>query len=268
MRCLTVGIAQLGSTQDKCKNLEKVHRLVSQVKHADVVILPEYTMFYRKDMFSNIKILREVSETLDGYFVRKLAELCREYNIYIICGVVELSKNNLYNTIVVLNNRGDVVSVYRKTHLFDAYGYRESRTFAAGYRETEVFTVRNTKFGIAVCFELRFPEIFRVAALKGCEIVVVPAAWYRGDLKEEILHILARARAHENGIYVIVSNQYSEDFCGRSCVVDPFGTVLVDLSVGEKYMEVEIDVDRVYEARRIVPVLDLRKKFLYTKLLL
>jgi len=92
---------------------------------------------------------------------------------------------------------------------------------------------------------------------------VVPSAWFKGPLKEETLSFLARARAHENTIYVAVAVQYGDEYTGRSLVVDPWGTQILDLGVGEKYYELDLDIDLVSEVRRKLPVLQLRRTDLY-----
>ncbi len=267
-RPLHIGIAQLGATSNKERNFEKISTLLENVRDAEIVVLPEYTMFYSDSMFSNVVAVRKVAEPLDGQFVSKLSALAREYSVHILCGVLELREGQVYNTIVVLDEHGNLTTCYRKCHLFDAYGYEESRTFSSGFSEPPIFKIRDTVCSIAICFELRFPELFRVAALKGAEVMFVPAAWFRGDLKEDILQVLARARAHENGMFLVVCNQYSSRFCGRSCVVDPWGVVMLDLGHQERYVEIEIDAEEVVKARQMIPVLKLRRPLLYTKLLL
>lgn len=266
-RFLNVGVCQFGATPDKEKNLCKIRKFIENARTAEVVVFPEYSMFYSSNMFRDVTLLRKVAEPLDGKFVLQLSTLAREYSTHIVCGLIEQEKGNIYNTVVVISDRGELVTFYRKSHLFDAYGYQESKVFSSGFCEPTVFNIGSARCSVVVCFELRFPELFRVAALKGSEIMFVPAAWFRGDLKEDLLHVLARARAHENGMFVIVCNQYSESFCGRSCIVDPWGVVLLDLGAGEKYVEIRIDVDEVAKARETVPVLRLRRKLLYTKII-
>ena len=123
--------------------------------------------------------------------------------------------------------------------------------------------VAGARVAVAVCFDLRFPELFRLYALAGAEVVAVPAAWYRGPLKEEMLHVLAKARAVENTVYVAVANQYSDRFTGRSVAADPMGVALVDLGVGERYAEVPLDLDYLEEVRRQIPLLGLRREDVY-----
>jgi predicted amidohydrolase len=116
-----------------------------------------------------------------------------------------------------------------------------------------------------VCFELRFPEVFRIHGARGAELVIVPAAWYRGDGKEEALRVLAQARAHENGYYVAVSAHYGSRFTGRSIVVNPLGLVEVDAGWGDRYVEHQLDKSMVEEARRLYPLLELRRTDLYSR---
>ncbi|MCC6032873.1 MAG: nitrilase, partial [Desulfurococcaceae archaeon] len=123
--------------------------------------------------------------------------------------------------------------------------------------------IGKAKIAVAICFDIRFPELFRIYSLNGAELVVIPSAWFKGPLKEETLSFLARARAHENTIYVAVAVQYGDEYTGRSLVVDPWGTQILDLGVGEKYYELDVDIDLVSEVRKKLPVLQLRRTDLY-----
>ncbi|MFN7105878.1 MAG: nitrilase-related carbon-nitrogen hydrolase, partial [Pyrobaculum sp.] len=199
--------------------------------------------------------------------VERLAAIAKTTGGHVAGAFLERgSRPRVYNTTVLVDSSGSVVGTYRKTHLFDAYSYRESDFVEAGGELSGVYVVRGVRVGFAVCFELRFPEVFRELALGGAELVAVPAAWYAGPLKEETLQLLARARAVENGMYVAVAALWGQRFTGRSMVVDPYGVVLAELGTGERYREVEIDPALVEEARRVVPTLRLRRPQLYKRL--
>ncbi len=260
MRVLKLGILQFGAVRNKEENLLKIKSLIKSPS-SDLILLPEYSM-------SNItgcspKDLAGIAEPLDGPFVRGLAEIAREYSTYVVAGVFEKVGVSVFNTAVVLSPNGDLVGKYRKVHLFDAYSYRESDYFMPGDEPSPIIDVGKAKVAIAICFDVRFPELFRMYALSGAELVAVPSAWFRGPLKEETLAFLARARAHENTMYLALSVQYSKDFTGRSMVIDPLGVVIADLGIGEKYAEVPIDLDYISEARKILPVLKLRREDIY-----
>jgi len=206
-----------------------------------------------------------LSEGLDGPFLQELSRFAEEFSTYVLAPILERSEKppKVYNTSVLLSPSGAVVTTYRKLHLMDALGVRESTYVVPGDRPSPVVEVAGARVAIAVCFDLRFPELFRLYALAGAELVAVPAAWYRGPLKEEVLHALARARAIENTVYVAVANQYSDRFTGRSAAVDPLGVVAVDLGIGERYAEVSLDLNYLEEVRRQLPLLSLRREDVY-----
>ncbi|MEM1932079.1 MAG: carbon-nitrogen hydrolase family protein [Pyrobaculum sp.] len=254
---------RLGIVQITPGQLDKVLRLVRN-SSPDLLLLPEYTLFDPTGLKPEEIWQRAIS--LEE-FVGDISKIAKKTGSYVAGGFLERGdKPKVYNTTTLVSPDGDLVGIYRKTHLFDAYGYRESDFVTSGEKLSDVYDIRGTKIAFSVCFELRFPEIFRELALKGAHLVAVPAAWYSGPLKEETLHILSRARAIENGIYVAVSALYGPRFTGRSIVVNPMGVVELDLGVGERYGEASIDLTLLEEARRAVPSLHLRKPQLYEKI--
>lgn len=261
-RSLRVGILQFGSSREKARNLEKVFSLLRKVE-ADVVVLPEYSMFPMEGRAPSE--VYEDSEGLDGPWVAEFGRFARENSTYVLVTLLErASYPKVYNTAALVSPEGRVATAYRKIHLFDALGARESDYVVPGSSPSEVVEIRGVRVAIAICFDLRFPELFRYYALRGAEVVLVPSAWYSGPLKEEALEVLSRARASENVYYLVVADQYGPRFVGRSMVVDPLGVVALDLGVGEKYYEYEIDAGYVHEVRRSLPLLDLRREDVYT----
>ncbi len=254
---------QFGSSGDKVRNLERMLSLMKKVE-ADLVVLPEYSMFPIEDQSPGE--VYEGSEGLDGPWVAEFKRFARENSSHVLVTLLErASYPRVYNAAALVSPEEEVVSVYRKVHLFDALGFRESDYVVPGASPSDIVEVAGVRVAVAICFDLRFPELFRHYALRGAEVVLVPSAWYSGPLKEETLAFLSRARASENVYYLVVADQYGPRFVGRSMVVDPLGTVVLDLGVGEKYLEYEIDVDRVYEARRTLPLLSLRREDLYAR---
>lgn len=263
-RDLTLGILQFNASKDKHLNIERIAKLL-KITSADLVILPEYSM-------ANITGLEppkvyEVAESIDGNYVKKLSRIAIESSVYMVLTLFEKSNKfpKVYNTAVLISPNGDIKGVYRKIHLFDAYGYRESNYMEPGSSPSPVIDIGKAKIALSICFDIRFPELYRIYALSDAELIAIPSAWYRGPLKEETLSFLARSRAHENTIYIAIANQYSQDFTGRSMVIDPLGTIILDLGIGEKYVEYTIDVDYIYEVRKMLPVLELRKPHIYNK---
>ncbi|WP_457576960.1 carbon-nitrogen hydrolase family protein [Desulfomarina sp.] len=200
----------------------------------------------------------EIAEPSDGPFVSGLAELAEQYDIAIVCGVwqkIEDEKKRAANSVVVLGRDGGLRAEYRKIHLFDALNVNESEQMVAGSLPPPLFTCDGIRFGLAICYDLRFPELFRHLALQGAEAVVVPAAWYGGVLKEDHWLTLLRSRAIENTLYLAGVNQCSAPFCGRSTVFDPFGVMLAGAGETEALVSVNIDKERLEDIRARLPAL-------------
>ncbi len=262
---LIIGILQIEATNDKNINIERAYKLIRQYGkvEANVIVFPEYFMSPINTLTP--QELYSIAEQVDGEFSRKLVNIAREYNANLIVPIFERSKiyPKVYNTIILIQPNENVRVVYRKIHLFDAYGYRESDYMLKGDKLSEIIELNNTKIAFSVCFDIRFPELYRIYALKGVEVVISPSAWFKGPLKEETIRFLAQARAHENTIYLVIANQTGKMFTGRSFIVDPLGVILLDLGIDEKYYEYTIDVDYIQKVRRILPVLNLRRTDLY-----
>ncbi|ABO07640.1 carbon-nitrogen hydrolase family protein [Pyrobaculum calidifontis] len=253
-----LGIAQIGPGA-----VDTVAKMAAG-SEPDLILLPEYSNFDPTGLPPE-----EVYQRADELqtFADKLARIAAEAGAYVAGAFLERGpKPKVYNTTLLVDPSGKVRGLYRKTHLFDAYEYRESAFVEPGGELSPVYEVKGARVAFAVCFELRFPEVFRELALASAQIALVPAAWYAGPLKEETLHVLARARAIENGMYVAVAALYGQRFTGRSLVVNPFGVVEAELGVGERYRVVELDLSLVEKARETVPTLRLRRPQLYKRL--
>ncbi len=257
---LRLGILQLEGVASKEKNLLKIRGLLSRAS-AELIILPEYSMAPLPHI--NKEELAKVAEPLDGPFVRELSSIAKEKGASIIAGIYEKADNGVYNTAVIISSNGELVASYRKVHLYDAYGARESDYFLKGGEPPPVVSIEGWRVSVAICFDIRFPELFRTAAIRGTELFAVPAAWFRGDGKEEILHALARVRAHENVAWLALAVQYGAQFTGRSALIHPMGYVALDLGYGEKYVETEISKKELGKAREILPLLRLRRPETY-----
>ncbi len=257
---LRIGILQLEGAATKEENISKIRKLLTGSR-ADLIVLPEYSMaplpLLNKDE------LARVAEPVDGSFVKELASIARDKGASIIAGIYEKVGDGVYNTAVIISSDGELVASYRKVHLYDAYGARESDYFLKGGEPPPVMEIKGWRVSVAICFDLRFPELFRTAALRGTELFAVPAAWFRGDGKEEILHVLARVRAHENVAWLALAVQYGSHFTGRSALIHPMGYVALDLGYGEKYVEAEISKEELGKAREILPLMKLRRPETY-----
>jgi predicted amidohydrolase len=155
--------------------------------------------------------------------------------------------------------RGSATADYRKIHLYDSFGYQESRVLAAGAIEPVVLELGGFTVGIMTCYDLRFPELARRLVDEGAEVIVVPAAWVAGPRKVDHWTTLLRARAIENTVYVVGVGQPGPRYSGHSMVVGPLGDVLVEAGEGPAVLHAELDPAEVVSARRTNPSLANRR---------
>lgn len=239
---------------------------IAAQRGAKLVMFPEIYMAWMAANEMEAERARSLSQPLDGSFVRGLAQAARTSGIWVVSGMLETAEqtaDKCYNTTVVINERGELVTYYRKTHLFDAFGYEESSTFARG---DKLFTPLETPFGrmgLFVCYELRFPEVARYQAERGIDFFVMPSAWVNGSMKEVHWRHLVMARAIENTAYMITCDQVGNQYMGRSLLVDPMGVVLAEGPEGEGILYADVDLSRVKEVRGKVPSVSHRRAELY-----
>jgi len=239
-------------TESKKENLQRVITTIKESEVSDLLVFPEYSMGYPREGLSRA-YLKNIAEPLSGEFVSRVVQLSEEKQAQIVLPIFEQFNGDVFNTAVIIN-RGKIIGRYRKIHLFDALGYRESDFFRAGSNPL-LFRVRDLVFGVIICYDLRFPELTKSEAMSGARVLIAPSAWFRGPLKEEQWQTLLIARAHENTSYVIGVGNANEAFVGRSMVVDPMGVKVFDLGTGDRTGYYEIDDSRVTEAREKLPVL-------------
>ena len=148
-------------------------------------------------------------------------------------------------------------------HLYDAFGFKESLKFNRGDEIPKLVTTTIGKIGLMICYDIRFPELSRILTVNGSDIIVIPSGWVHGIMKEEHWITMLKARAIENGVYVIAPNQVGNIFCGRSMIVDPLGSILTDLGDKTGIEIVEIQRERLDEVRKTLPLLKNRRTDIY-----
>lgn len=264
---MLVAAAQLYVSPYAGENLAKGCEAVVQAasRGAGLLVFPELFMAWEPNT-KDPAAIRALAQPLDGTFVRGLAQAARAAGVWVMSGMVEEPVDPEYrahNTTVVLNDRGELVAAYRKTHVFDAFGYEESRTIAPGDRLFQPIETPVGQMGLLVCYELRFPEVARHQVQRGADVLVVPSAWVAGPMKELHWRTLVLARAIENTVYVIAAGQVGNQFLGRSLIVDPMGVVLAEGSEGEGVIYADVDLSRVRAVRDKVPSLQHRRANLY-----
>jgi deaminated glutathione amidase len=164
---------------------------------------------------------------------------------------------------VIISQSGAITSVYRKLHLYNALGFKESTKLIPGKSIVKPAKTSAGSVGLLICYDLRFPELSRLLTIKGADALVVPSAWVAGEMKEEHWQTMIKARAIENGSYVIAPDQVGNIYCGMSMVVDPFGVVLLDMGQREGVEMVDIDRARIQQVRRSLPLLKNRRTDIY-----
>ena len=255
---MIVGILQAEYGVDPLENLKITGEIIDNgYSSADVVVLPEYSM---ADILSlkPEQVYGLAEELEDSDYLSKLSDIALKYSAIIVAHFIEKTDTPPLSrsTTVLVYPSGKLEPVYRKIHLFDAYGYRESDYFVPGDNPSPIVDLAGVRTGFAICYDMRFPELFRAYALSGAEAVVVQAGWVRGPLKEEILDHILVSRAHENTMYVILSSHCGEKYVGRSGVFSPYGYRIYDLGPKPGYAEIGIDKEKVYDARKLIPVLE------------
>ncbi|POM27641.1 2-oxoglutaramate amidase [Actinomadura rubteroloni] len=256
-----IAVAQFEPGMDKDANRDRVADLVASAaaRDARVVVLPEYSMFTAPRMDERFVTS---AEPLDGPFVAAVAASARKHGVHVVAGFAERTGDpeRASNTLVAVAPDGDVAASYRKTHLFDAFGYRESDFLVPGpLADPELFTVDDLTFGLQTCYDVRFPEVTRRIVDAGADVLALPAEWVPGPLKEDHWRTLVRARAIENTIYVAAADQCGRAGAGNSMIVDPMGIVVASLGEAPGVAVGEIERERVASVRGVNPALELRR---------
>ena len=258
---MRTALCQIAVTRDPKTNLERAREALAAAAAggADLAVFPEATL---------VRFGRDVTgaaEPLDGPFVTGLAEAAREHGVAVLAGVFEPSGDGrVYNTAVALGPDGALAGAYRKIHLFDSFGARESELVSPGDTPV-VVELAGLRLGLITCYDVRFPELARRLVDLGAEAFAVIAAWGTGPMKEDHWVTLVRARAIENTMWTIAVGQapapeFRDGFgVGRSMLVDPMGVVRTDLGPDATVRVAELDPDVTERVRATLPCLEHRR---------
>src|SRR5579859_7656465 len=265
---MRVALCQLPVSPDPGINLGRVREALADAagRGADLAVFPEATLArFGTD-------LRGIAEPLDGPFGAGLAEAARATGVALVAGVFEPAPGGrVYNTAVAYDAAGTRVAAYRKIHLFDALGERESAVVAAG-SEAVVADLAGIRVGFMTCYDVRFPELARALAVRGADLIVIPAAWAAGLFKEEHWVTLVRARAIENTVWVAAAGQVPDQSApptraptgiGRSMMTDPMGTVRADLGPFPGVAVADLDTALTKQVRATLPCLEHRREDIF-----
>lgn len=263
-----LAVCQMKVIDDKNSNITKALNMiqVSAQNKSDIVILPE--------MFNcpyDIEKFREYAEEKsDSKTLKTISKVSEEFNIYIIAGSIpELEDGNLYNSSFIFKN-GEIIGCHRKIHLFDIdipkITFKESKVLREGNQITVVDT-EFCKIGIAICYDMRFPELLRLMALRGAKLIAIPGA-FNMITGPEHWGTLIRARAIDNQIYMAAASparneELSYVAYGNSMIADPWGEVLARASKKEEIIYADIELARILEVRDKLPLLRNRREDIY-----
>jgi predicted amidohydrolase len=266
---LRVAAVQLNSTGDKARNLATAERLVREAAAdgARFVALPE-----KWNLLAGGEELAAGAEPLNGPSLSAARGWARELGIHLLAGSIsERGAGKAFNTSVLIGPDGGDLAVYRKIHMFDVdaggVSYRESEHEQAG-GEIVTGQLGDLVLGMSICYDLRFPELFRILALRGARILAVPSAFTAATGRDH-WEVLLRARAIENQVFVVAPNQVGEapphhDSFGHSAIVDPWGVVLASAPIGVGFVAADLDLAAQDAIRTSLPSLANRRPGAYS----
>jgi predicted amidohydrolase len=249
---------QLAATTDVGENLAAMDALLRPARDCQLVVLPEATMH---DFGAPDLPLGPAAQPLDGPFVAALTGHARRLGATVVAGMFEQSAdpNRPFNTLVAAAPDGDLAATYRKVHLYDSFGYRESERLSSGPIEAVTLKVGDLVVGLMTCYDLRFPEHARMLVDAGADVLAVPAAWVRGPRKEDHWETLLRARAIENTVYAVGAGQTGKMYVGSSMIVDPMGVAVARMGDETGVIAAELSLERIREIRERNPSLANRR---------
>ncbi|WP_427339661.1 carbon-nitrogen hydrolase family protein [Caloranaerobacter sp. DY30410] len=271
MEKFKLGLCQLLVSEDKKENIKNAKEMINKAADmgAELVVLPE--MF--NCPYNNSYFPKYAENYQNGETIKMLSEVSKERGIYLIGGSIpeKDDKGNVYNTSFVFDKKGNIIGKHRKMHLFDidvegGISFRESDVLSRGDSLTIVDTEYG-KIGVAICYDIRFPELFRLMALKGVKVIIVPAAFNMttGPAHWELLF---RVRALDNQVYMAAAAPARDEGSsyvsyGNSIITDPWGSIVGKLDEKEGILIKEIDLKRVDKIREQLPILKHLRKDLY-----
>jgi predicted amidohydrolase len=258
---VAIAVAQFAPLDDAVDNLATIRSLCEAAvgRGAKLVVFPEYASYFSPTLGQGFV---DAAEPIDGPFIQGVRALATELDVHLVVGLVERIDEpaRFSNTLVAVSPRGDILATYRKLHLYDAFGEKESTWVKPGDIEPpELFRFDDFTVGLQTCYDLRFPEVTRRLVDAGADLVLVPSEWVRGPLKEHHWRTLITARALENTIYVAAADHSIPIGVGNSMIVDPMGVVLASSGESIDVAVATISPHRVAGARRVNPALQLRR---------
>ncbi|MCT4564217.1 MAG: carbon-nitrogen hydrolase family protein [Maledivibacter sp.] len=264
-----IAVCQLDVLQKKEDNLGKAKEMIKEASHngSDLVVLPEmFNCPYGNSSFPRF------AEEFPGETTSFLSKLAQDERVYIVGGSIpEKEGDNIFNTSYIFDRKGNVIGKHRKIHLFDIdieddISFKESDTLGYG-NDITVFDTEFCKIGVAICYDMRFPELMRLMTLRGAEIIIIPAA-FNMTTGPAHWHALSKIRAIDNQVYFVAASparnlDSSYVAFGHSLIADPWGDVIAEADEKERIIYANIDLSRVKKIRNQLPLLKHRRVDLY-----
>lgn len=256
-----IAVAQFVPGDDTEANLAEITRLAELAadRGAGLVVFPEYSSYFTPKAGADWV---DAAQSVGGPFTEALAALADRLGVHLVAGMIERveGESRVANTVVAVAPYEGVVARYRKLHLYDAFGQRESEWVAPGeIAPPELFTAGGLTFGLQTCYDARFPEVTRRVVDAGADVVCMPAEWVRGPLKEAHWRVLTTARALENTIYIAAADHAPPVGAGNSMIVDPMGVELATIGEVTDVAIAWVSRERIDAVRRVNPALALRR---------
>ena len=258
---LGVAIAQFAPGRDAVENLDRITGLATLAasRGAQLIVFPEYSSYFADPMDGSFA---RNAQDLDGRFVEGLRALAGRLKVTVVAGMIEgvEQSGKFSNTIVAVDGDG-VIASYRKLHLYDAFGQLESDWVVPGDAADapDIFEVNGFRVGMQTCYDIRFPEVTRRLVDAGADLVLVPAEWVRGPLKEHHWRTLVTARAIENTVYVAAADHAPPIGVGNSLIVGPMGVHMAEIGEATDVAVAWISTERLAQVRVKNPALALRR---------
>jgi predicted amidohydrolase len=254
---MKVALGQFAVAREWPVNAETCLGLMARAQEggADLLVLPEGIL--ARDIADPDLVLK-AAQPLDGPFMSELLAASRGNTLTTMMSVhTPTGDGRAWNVLVALRN-GEIIAQYRKLHLYDAFSMQESKNVTPGNEVPPLVEVAGFNVGLMTCYDVRFPEMARRLALDGADVMVLPAAWVKGPLKEAHWDVLVTARALENTAYMVAVGECGERNIGNSMVVDPLGVAIARAAEGPALVFADLDKNRLAHARKVLPVLENR----------
>lgn len=255
---MKVTIGQFAVSRDWQENAQTCQTLMAQAQAegADMLVLPEAIL--ARDN-SDPGYVIDAAQPAEGPFLSTLLNASRQHTLTLLFTQhIPAPDQRAINTLFALR-QGNIIARYEKLHLYDAFSVQESARVNAGEQLPPVIEVAGFKVGLMTCYDVRFPELARALALQGAEVLVLPAAWLRGPLKEQHWQMLTTTRALENTCYIVAAGECGPKNIGQSLVADPLGVVIANAAEAPALIFAQLDKARLAYARQVLPVLENRR---------